>query len=351
MNEIDLYGDGCLTAVVSHQEVEATFPSTVDTFKRINSLTKKVLCDAGEYPHDKATVELGPLRSRTLLGATERSVVSRIFTANSRNLKLDRRYATNIVILWNRETGHPYCIMDGNPIYDFRTASTAAVGVECLGVSEDSVVCVLGAGPVGKAAVLALGALQDPPYEIRMTAKRKMGFKTLKERLNTFFETFDPAITNKTKLVACETLQESILGSTVIIDAISLRTESPLINERLFRPGSMDRTTYVDVGKQALSGSLVPKFSAYVFDNLDIGYRLDSPASKALREGRCNVTAKKCDIPQLLNREIDFREISPPILLTVMGVASVDAKIAEDGFERFRQYSSKSKNFSYNASQ
>jgi hypothetical protein len=36
----------------------------------------------------------------------------------------------------------------------------------------------------------------------------------------------------------------------------------------------------------------------------------------------------------LLNGEIDIEEISPPRLFTVMGVASIYATIAEDGFEK-----------------
>lgn len=336
MYKIDLYGDGHFTSVLSHREIGVIFPPTVETFKRVNFLTVHVLKDAGRYPHDKATIELGSLKGRTLLGATDRSVVSRIFTASLGNLKLNRRYATNVVILWERETGHPYCIMDGNPIYDLRTASTAAIGVECLGSSRQSVACILGAGPVGRATILALGALRNPPQEIRLTARRKSGFRTVKERLSTFFRSLDPALLERTKLVACETLREAIHDSTVIVDAISLRTASPLIDERVIPFEAMSRMTYVDVGKQALSDSIVARFSSYVFDNLDIGYRLDSPASRALREGRCNVSAKKCDVTQLLNSEIDSEEISPPTLFTIMGVASIDARIAEDGFERLR---------------
>jgi hypothetical protein len=94
----------------------------------------------------------------------------------------------------------------------------------------------------------------------------------------------------------------------------------------------MSRITYVDVGKQALADTVVARFSSYVFGDLDLAYRLDSPASRALREGRCNISAKKCEVGQLLNGEIDIEEISPPRLFTVMGVASIDATIAEDGF-------------------
>jgi hypothetical protein len=63
-------------------------------------------------------------------------------------------------------------------------------------------------------------------------------------------------------------------------------------------------------------------------------YRLDSPASRALREGRFNISAKKCEVGQLLNGEIDIKEMSPPRHFTVMGVASIYATIAEDGFEK-----------------
>lgn len=335
MHEIDLHGDGRLTAVLSHEEVRTIFPLTVQAFERINSLTKQVLKDVDKYPHDKATIELGKLRSRTLLGATQRSVASRTFTASLRNIELNRRYATNLVILWDRESGHPYCIMDGDPIYDFRTASTAAVGVECLDCSKGSVVCILGAGPVARATAFAMGSLPHPPDEIRMTARRKGSFKTITDRFNTLFKSFDPTLFDKTRLIACETLHESLDGSTIIVDAISLSGKGPLLDERSLSPEMMKEITYVDVGKQALANSLIPKFSSYVFDNLDIGYRLSSPASQALREGRCNVSAKKCDLTQLLNGKITAEEIPPARLLTIMGVASVDAEIAEDGYERF----------------
>lgn len=336
MYEIDLYGDGRLTTIFSYEEVRAIFPSTVEICRRTNTLTRNVLTDAGKYPHDKATIELGPLRSRALLGATDRSVASRTFTATLRNLELNRRYATNVVILWDKELGHPYCIMDGNPIYDLRTASTVAVGVESIDASRDTVACILGAGPVAKATALALGALQHPPREIRMTARRKRSFKSVKERLNAFFESLDPVLRNKTSLVACDTLDDAFRNSDTIIDAISLRGPTTLIDKKTLPSEIMKRITYVDVGKQALADSLVSEFSSYIFDSLDIGYRLNSPASKALREGRCNLLAKKCDITQLLNREIDSEELLRPRLLTVMGVASIDAKIAEDGFERLK---------------
>lgn len=86
-----------------------------------------------------------------------------------------------------------------------------------------------------------------------------------------------------------------------------------------------------------LADTVLAGFTSYVFDDLDLAYRLDSPASKALREGRCNILAKKCEIPQLLNGEIDIEQISSPKLFTVMGVASIDVTIAEDGFERLKE--------------
>jgi len=339
MYEIDLYGDGRPTAILSYEEVRVIFPPTVEICKRANTLTRNVLTEGGKHPHDKATIELGLLRSRALLGATDRSVASRTFTATLRNLEQNRRYATNVVILWDMDQGHPYCIMDGNPIYDLRTASTVAVGVECIDASRDAVACILGAGPVAKATVLALGALQRPPAEIRMTARRRGVFRSVKERLNAFFEDLDPALRNRTRLVACETLDETIRGSDIIIDAVSLRGPLPLVDRKLLPYDIMQNITYVDVGKQALADSLVSEFFSYIFDNLDIGYRLSSPASEALREGRCNLSAKKCDITQLLNREITPDELLSPRLLTVMGVASIDAKIAEDGFERLSRAS------------
>lgn len=334
MFEIDLYGDGHPTRVLSHEDVKAIFPPTIETFKRINVLTRRVLQDAARYPHDKATIELGPLRSRTLLGATDTSVASRAFTATMRNLERNERYAANVVILWDSETGHPYCIMDGNPVYDYRTASTVAVGVECFGAARDKVACILGAGPVGRAVALALGALPDPPSEIRMTARRRKGYRTVRDRLSALFESLDPALKCRTRLVACETLKESIHDSDIIIDAISLRGASPLIDERTLPPEMMRSVTYVDVGKQALATSVVEGFSSYIFDNLEIGYRLSSPASEALRDGRCNVSARKCDMTQLLKGEVDPKDVPAPRLLTIMGVASIDAKIAEDGFDR-----------------
>jgi ornithine cyclodeaminase/alanine dehydrogenase-like protein (mu-crystallin family) len=341
MHKVDLYGEGFLTVVLSHQEVTALFRHTVGMFQRINRLTERALKSAEKYPHDKATIDLGKLRSRTLLGATERTVVSRTFSSRRlTNPDSRRRYSTNVAVLWNRESGYPYCIMDGNPLYDFRTASTVAVGVHCLGISNDDVLCMLGAGPVATASVFALGALEHPPREIRMTAKRKMGFKTVKERLNALFRRFDPALLRRTSLVACETIKQTLAGSTVIVDVIS-RTAGPVIDEALLPPEIVDRITYVDVGKEALSSSLVPRFSAYIFDNLKLGYKLNSPASEALRQGRCNVHAKKCDITQLLNREISAKDLEHGRLLTVMGVASVDAQIAEDAFRRLSKVSEK----------
>jgi ornithine cyclodeaminase/alanine dehydrogenase-like protein (mu-crystallin family) len=284
LHEIDLYGDGDQTAVLPHNEVEAIFPLGVETFKRIKILTGQVLRDVEKYPHDKATIQLGDLKSRILLGATDQSVASRTFTASLRQTGLNRRYATNLIVLWDRESGQPYCVMDGNPICDFRTASTAAVGVGCLGSSTENTVSILGAGPVARAAAFALAALQHPPHEIRMTARRKSGFGSVRERLNILFKGFEPTIFDRTKLVACETVEESLHDSTVIVDAISMPSTGSVIDDRSFHASTFHRVTYVDVRKQALSNSLIPKFSSYTFDNWDIGYRPSSPASEALRE-------------------------------------------------------------------
>jgi ornithine cyclodeaminase/alanine dehydrogenase-like protein (mu-crystallin family) len=334
MYEVDLCGNGRLTAILSQKEVEAIFPLTVETCRRTNVLAKGTLKNIRKYPHDKATIETSSLGSRALLGAADKCIASRTFTVTRMNLEPGRRYATNIVILWDKDDGHPYCIMDGNPVYDLRTASTVAVGVECINPDGGMVACILGAGPVARASALALGALEHQPAEIKMTARRRGGFRSIKERLNAVFGSLDPVLRNRTRLVACETLHEAIEGSGVIIDAISLRGEAPFINRRVLPPEWMRVVTYVDVGKQALDDCLVSEFSSYIFDDLDIGYRLDSPASKALREGRCNLSARKCDITQLLNGEVAPDGLLAPKLLTVMGVASLDAKIAEDGFER-----------------
>lgn len=230
--------------------------------------------------------------------------------------------------------------MNGNPLYDFRTASTVAVGLRCLGSSNDDVACILGAGPVATATISALGALKHPPREIRMTAKRKMGFKNVKERLNTLFRRLDPALFHRTSLIACETIQESLAKATIIIDVISRATNS-IINETMLPQNLLDKATYVDVGKEALSSSLVSRFSAYIFDNLELGYRLNSPAGEALRHGRSNIHAIKCDITQLLNREIAANELAHGRLFTVIGVASIDAQIAEDAFKRLHKISRK----------
>lgn len=68
--------------------------------------------------------------------------------------------------------------------------------------------------------------------------------------------------------------------------------------------------------------------------NEDVACGLDNPASRALRDGGCNISAEKCEVGQLLNGEIDIEETSPPRLFTVMGVASIGATIAEDDFEK-----------------
>jgi len=43
MYEIDLYGDGRFTKILSHQDVQAIFLPTVETLRRVNRLTKEVL--------------------------------------------------------------------------------------------------------------------------------------------------------------------------------------------------------------------------------------------------------------------------------------------------------------------
>jgi len=54
---------------------------------------------------------------------------------------------------------------------------------------------------------------------------------------------------------------------------------------------------------------------------------------RAQRAGKSR-SERSCarEVGQLLNGEIDIEEISPPRFFTVMGVASIDATIAEDGF-------------------
>lgn len=165
------------------------------------------------------------LRSLSMPGLVEGCPGVKIVNANPANPARELPRASGLIVLFDRGTGRPSCILEGARISCLRTAAVTAV---CAGL--------LGAPPIERLALLGAGALARCHLELlrgRLPALREVRLHDLdRARADEL-----AAATAEPRLGVCDSAERAIRGADLVVPVTT--TTSGYIRHEWLRPGAL----------------------------------------------------------------------------------------------------------------
>ena len=133
-----------------------------------------------------------------------------------------------LLTLYDAWTGIPRAIVDATWITEVRTGAMTAVGARLLARPGSRVLGHVGARGTAYANVVMLDALLDLD-EIRVTSRRPESREAFAERLRADLDT---------PVVVTESVEETLAGADVLVEATRLTEPAPLVTTDLVAPGA-----------------------------------------------------------------------------------------------------------------
>lgn len=134
-----------------------------------------------------------------------------------------------LLTLYDPWTGVPQAILDATWITEVRTGAMTAVGARFLARPDARVLGHVGARGTAHSNVVMLDAMFDLD-EIRVTSRRQESREAFAERLRS--ETDTP-------VVVAESVEETLAGADIAVEATRLTEPQPLVTTDLLAPGSL----------------------------------------------------------------------------------------------------------------
>ncbi len=311
-------------------EIDQILPISLSGLNVANTISRRVLANPQNFmPFDKISLdfrgsrfrEMAPTKVRTMIGPGEKYVGVKVLAANE---MLPGPRAHSILFLLDRKGQAAYVAFDAERITEIRTAASAAIGVETL-VHQPYVAAILGIGPIGLATAYALATLQTRPVEIRFTAKSRLQFASVTERIHAYIaDNLRDVAGLGIRLTPCEDIAAACKGANVIVDCTSAPKRRPVIGSAEIYAG--ENLLMIDVGKYALDATAVATFPHLLFDSLELA-DLPSPASDHCRERGLQGQ----ELSQIMRSP---EMVSGRVLYTVLGLPVIDTLLAEYIVER-----------------
>lgn len=134
-----------------------------------------------------------------------------------------------LLTLYDPWTGVPLAIVDATLITEARTGAMTAVGARHLARSTSRVLGHVGARGTAYSNVVMLDAMFDLD-EIRVTSRRP-------ESREAFADQLRAAVS--TPVVVCASVEETLAGADIAVEATRLTSPTPLVTTDLLAPGSL----------------------------------------------------------------------------------------------------------------
>lgn len=246
------------------------------------------------------------------------SAVCKFGSVNPANAEQGLPSVSATVLVLDRVTGLPSCLIDGTAVTTSRTAAASALAVAELMAPGTAVLGVIGSGVQAEAHVRAVNQVVDLA-EVRMFGIEQAHCRELCERLS---DELGLAV------VAVPSAREAVTEAGAVITCTTSAT--PVIEDEWIKPGA----TVVTIGSFAPDRSEIPpalmaRADLLVVDHVPTAREHAGNLRKALEAGL--IDDELVELGLILNGDHPGRTSDDQIILhTSVGVGIQDAAVAEE---------------------
>jgi ornithine cyclodeaminase len=262
-----------------------------------------------EYEHGRAIAMPASIKTQ-IMGM-------KWITGMPKNVERGLPRASAVVILNCVETGVPLAIIEGATLSHRRTGAVAAAAYSRLGV-PDSVVALVGTGPVNREVILALLALGEPIREIRIFDRNPVCGESFLRRMSPLVEcamTLSPNL--ETCLRGASNVITATTGSKGYIDPEWVK------EAKFFLPLSLD-----DFKAETLLSA-----DKIVVDDFAQCNREEKLFHQLVRDGRLGKERIYAELGEIVAGTKAGRVSSEKIYCNLMGMAVEDIAVAKAIFD------------------
>ncbi len=267
----------------------------------------------------KISLEVGfKWKFNSLVSIGEKYVLNKWLGANVENINLGLPRSTSLVVLNDKKTGLPLCIMNGTLISAVRTGGAAAVAVKYLARKDDKVAAVIGTGPIGEECVKALSAL----------GLEKINITSLDPRLKEIAEELDQKVSSK--VVAVDSIQEACKDAPIVVSATT--TPKPIIKKEWLLNGF----TKISLGGREDEDEILLSADKIINDNWEhVKKRKSQTVALMYHEGKIKDDMIYQDIGYIVSGNVKGRESDEEnIYYNAVGLGELDLFVASNIFEK-----------------
>ncbi len=275
---------------------------------------------AGETLSSKIALDIDTdldWKFNSLVCIGKKYAINKWLGANAKNVDKKLPRSTGIILLNDKETGLPLCIMDGTMISAVRTGASAAVAAKHLAKKYAKIAAVVGTGPIGKECVMALAVLDLD--EIRITSLDPDLIKLAE----------DWSVQSDMKVVAARSIQAACDGADIVVSATT--APKPLIKNGWLIKGVLR----INLGGREDEDDVLLKADKLINDCWEsTKHRNVQTISNMYAEGKLKDSDIYPDLGHILLGKVPGRESDDEnILFNAVGLGELDLFIAQRIYE------------------
>jgi ornithine cyclodeaminase len=176
-------------------------------------------------------------KANSLVSLSERFGANKWLMSNEENRDIGLPRAFSLLILNDRKTGLPKCIMDGTLISALRTGAYSAVAVKYLAKMQAEVIGILGSGVIAKTSLLCLKSFIGKKIRMKrlFSIKEVKVYSDIEEHRNFFIQRMrkDTGL----NIRAVNSAEELVKDTDILISATT--AFEPIIKEKWVREGCL----------------------------------------------------------------------------------------------------------------
>jgi ornithine cyclodeaminase len=247
----------------------------------------------------------------------DKYAINKWLGANAENLGKKLPRSSGMIVLNDRETGLPLCIMNGTLISAVRTGASAAVAVKHLSKKGSKVAAIIGTGPIGKECAMALSVLGFEKFKIT----------SLDPSLKEIAEDWNSETGIQT--IAAGSVQDACIDADVVISATT--APKPIIKDEWLEQGVLR----VNLGGVEDEDDVILNSSKLINDSWKSTEHRDVQSiAKVFHKGKITEKDIYPDIGRILLGEAAGRENdAEKIFFNAVGLGELDLFIAQRVYE------------------